>query len=74
MKPSEFSLVVRGVVAWTAASLLSGCAWSVGSREHGQTFIRPTQGQELIDLQRARDQGALTDTEYEEQRLRILAR
>jgi hypothetical protein len=36
--------------------------------------MQPTRGQELLDLQRARDRGALTDAEYEDQRLRILAR
>jgi hypothetical protein len=63
-----------GFAAFTAATLLTGCAWSIGGREEGETFVRPTQGQELIDLKRARDQGALTDAEYEDQRLRLLAR
>jgi hypothetical protein len=49
--------------------LLSGCAWSIGERkEHGQ----PTRGQELLDLKKARDQGAITEDEYQAQKKRLL--
>ena len=37
-------------------------------KEHGP----PTRGQELIDLKRARDQGAITEDEYQAQRRRVL--
>jgi hypothetical protein len=74
MKRNGFHVTVLAMIAVTAASLLNGCAWSVGGRESGETVVRPTQGQELIDLKRAKDQGALTDTEYEDQKLRLLAR
>ena len=33
---------------------------------------RPTIGQELIDLQKARDSGAIDETEYDRTRTRIL--
>jgi hypothetical protein len=56
-----------------AGSLLSGCAWSVGSRD-GESYVRPTPGQELIDLQRAHESGALSDAEYEAQRQKVLTR
>jgi hypothetical protein len=56
-----------------AGAFLGGCAWSVGSRD-GETYVRPTQGQELIDLQRAHESGALSDAEYEAQRQKILTR
>jgi hypothetical protein len=74
MKHNGFHVTVLAIVALTAASLLSGCAWSVGGRESGETVVHPTQGQELIDLKRAKDQGALTDAEYENQKLKLLAR
>jgi hypothetical protein len=73
MKNIGFGLARLAVLA-LAASMLCGCAWSIGGTKKGETSMRPTRGQELIDLQRARDQGALTDTEYEDQRLRILSR
>ena len=59
----------------TAAVLcgsLTGCAWSVGGQKGGTTVNQPTQGQELIDLQRAHENGAITDEEYERMRARII--
>jgi len=53
---------------------LSGCAWSVGGGKDRVTTSQPTRGQELIDLQRARDKGAITPEEYENQRKLILSR
>ena len=54
-------------------TLLASCAWSVGGK--GVTSNnQPTRGQELIDLQKAKDQGAITADEYENQKKRILAR
>jgi hypothetical protein len=74
MKRNGFNGAVFVIAVVTAVSLLSGCAWSVGGRGHGETTLHPTEGQELIDLKRAKDQGALTDAEYEDQRLKILSR
>jgi len=73
MKRIGFGLASLAILAM-AASMLCGCAWSIGGTKKGETSLQPTQGQELIDLRRARDQGALTDAEYEDQRLRILSR
>lgn len=55
--------------AFAATLLAAGCA--VGNTK---TELRPTTGQELLDLQRARDAGALSDSEFQEQRQRILNR
>ncbi len=73
MKRNGFGLARLAVLA-LAASMLCGCAWSIGGTKKGETSMQPTRGQELIDLQRARDRGALTDAEYEDQRLRLLSR
>src|SRR5258707_12893985 len=54
-----------------AACLLSACAWSVGGR-HGDASIQPTRGQELVDLKKAKDAGAMTEEEYQAQRKRVL--
>ena len=51
--------------------LTSGCAWSVGGSK-GTTVAKPTQGQELIDLKRAHEEGAISDSEYESMRAKIL--
>ena len=50
---------------------LSGCAWSIG--EH-KDHSAPTRGQELIDLKRAKDTGAITEEEYQAQKQRILGK
>lgn len=48
-----------------------GCVASVGSGPKTQTTY-PTMGQQLIDLQRARDHGAITPAEYDAAKNRIL--
>jgi len=38
----------------------------------GQEIVNPTLGQQLIDLQKAKDAGAITDTEYQAQKANLL--
>ena len=64
-------LVITGLLG----GLLSGCAWSIGSdKGSGKIVSQSTRGQELIDLKRAKDQGAITDDEYQSQRKLIMER
>ncbi len=55
-------------------ALLTGCAWSIGDGHHGPPVqnVQPTRGQELMDLKKARDQGAITEEEYQAQKQRLL--
>jgi histidinol phosphatase-like enzyme len=56
----------------TAVTLLSGC---VGLQIGGGTTTRaqsPTVGQQLIDLQKARDAGIITEAEYQTQKAKVL--
>jgi hypothetical protein len=56
----------------TALILLSGC---VGLSIGGGTTNRgqnPTVGQQLIDLQKARDAGIITEAEYQTQKAKVL--
>lgn len=50
--------------------LTAGCAVGVGNHSPPN----PTVGQQLIDLQRAHQSGALSESEYETQRARLLSR
>jgi hypothetical protein len=50
---------------------LSGCVAAIGNREPARSSA--TLGQQLIDLQRARDSGALSPAEYEMQRAKFLS-
>ena len=54
-------------------TLLTGCigvSLGGGSTTHTQA---PTVGQQLIDLQKAKDAGIITDAEYQAQKARLLA-
>ncbi len=58
----------RWAAAALAAMLLAGCG--------GNEVVRPTVsvsiGQQLIDLKKARDAGALSAREYESQRAQLI--
>ncbi len=60
------------LVGALALGVLSGCAWSIGGKKEGELSIRPTIGQELIELKKAKEQGAISDEEYEQAKARIL--
>jgi len=57
-------------IALSAMLWLSGCVASIGNRDarHGSG----TLGQQLIDLQKARDAGAISEAEYRIQKDRML--
>lgn len=62
------------VMIGIAALMLSGC---LDLKLGGGTTMRPqtaTVGQQLIDLQRAKDSGAMTEAEYQAQRAKVLTR
>lgn len=49
----------------------SGCVAAIGNREPARSSA--TLGQQLIDLQKARDSGAISEMEYQTQRAKFLA-
>jgi hypothetical protein len=66
-------LFVPVLVGLTAMTLLTGCigvSLGGGSTTHTQA---PTVGQQLIDLQKAKDAGIITDAEYQAQKAKLLA-
>jgi len=57
--------------------LLTGCIFAPGGGDSNwerSQRQRPTIGQELLDLDRAREAGVLSQAEYERTRARILER
>ena len=54
-----------------ATMLVGGCAWEVSSAPKHAT-VQPTVGQQLIDLQKAKDAGAITDAEFQAQKAKLL--
>jgi uncharacterized lipoprotein YbaY len=63
-------LGVGAVVAVAAALALAGC--SSTSTEVMPPTVNVSIGQQLIDMKRARDSGALSNTEYEQQVRRLI--
>ena len=51
------------------STLLAGCS----HREVLQPAVEVTIGQQLIDLKRARDSGALNASEYDKQKQRLIS-
>jgi len=67
MKPSPMLLVA--VLLLPALLLGNGCI-AIGNRDAQRP--NATLGQQLIDLQKARDAGAITDAEYRAQKAKLL--
>lgn len=62
-----FLAAVLGTV--TLASL-TGCVAAIGNQPAARSSA--TIGQQLIDLQKAKDAGVITDAEFQQQRARLL--
>ncbi|MGO8838640.1 MAG: SHOCT domain-containing protein [Limisphaerales bacterium] len=73
------------LACFLAITLLTGClslhfeggrkTCSTNTDEHpavGEATNSPTLGQQLIDLQKAKDSGAITDAEYQAQKAKLL--
>jgi len=65
-------LFIPALVGLSAMTLVSGC---LNLKLGGGSTNRPeppTVGQELIDLQKAKDTGAITDAEFQAEKARLL--
>lgn len=50
--------------------LLNGCVVALGNKDLGKP--KATLGEELVDLKRAKETGAITEAEYEVQKAKLL--
>lgn len=65
--------IITGLISLSAAVLLSGClGLSLGGGTRSVSN-NPTLGQQLVDLKSARDSGALTEQQYEDQKAKLLS-
>ena len=64
--------ILLGSTLAVLVSVLSGCVIAMGNRDLGQPRPAPTLGQELTDLKKARDAGAIGEDEYQSQKKRII--
>lgn len=65
-------MIVSSFIGLTAMTLLAGCI-ALGTGDKSTTIRQePTIGQQLIDLQKAKNSGAITDAEYQTEKAKIL--
>ncbi len=57
-------------VSFLAMTFLTGCL-NIGGGTTSESH-KPTVGQQLVDLQKAKDAGAITDAEYQAQKAKLL--
>ena len=62
-------LILLATVTLTALSLTTGCV-AIGNR--GGQSCNATVGQQLIDLQKAKEAGVITDAEFQAQKAKLL--
>jgi hypothetical protein len=65
-------LLVPVLVAVSAMTLLTGCLGLQLAPDTVTKTQAPTLGQQLMDLQKAKDAGAITDAEYQAQKAKLL--
>lgn len=64
------ALIISASVMFIISGFL-GCAWSIGGGET-RTVKQATKGRELIDLKKAYEQDAITESEYKKLKERIM--
>ena len=65
-------LIVRSAAVLGLTTLLTGCIAAIGNgTPHNQTS---TVGQQMIDLQKAKDAGAITESEYQTEKAKVLGK
>jgi hypothetical protein len=65
-------LLVPIIIGVSAMNLLTGCLGVQTAPDSVTTSQLPTLGQQLVDLKKAKDAGAITDSEYQVQRAKLL--
>ena len=65
--------LIPATLALSAMLLCGGCVGGLNLGDGSKTEVRnPTLGQQLIDLQKARDAGAITDAEFQAQKAKLI--
>ena len=70
-KPMK-KLLVPIMVGVAAMTLLTGCLELRFGGGSNSTAACPSIGQQLVDLQKAKDTGAITDSEFQAQKAKLL--
>ena len=67
---TKMKRIIPTVLGLAALLFLNGCIAAIGNRDGRAANV--TLGQELMDLKKAKESGALSDSEYEAQRAKLL--
>ena len=65
-------LLVPVMVGVSAMTLLTGCLELHFGGGSSSTAVCPSIGQQLVDLQKAKDAGAITDAEFQAQKAKLI--
>ena len=67
-------ILICSFIALASTTLLTGClGLALGTGDRSTTYKQePTVGQQLIDLQKAKNSGAITQAEYDTEKAKIL--
>lgn len=67
--------LICSFIALVSMTLLTGCLGLALGTGDKTTNVKqePTVGQQLLDLQKAKNSGAITETEYETEKAKILS-
>ena len=63
---------MKAIASGVAAAILAVALAACGSTEAVTAPVNVSVGQQLIDLKKARDSGALTQREYEQQKAQLV--
>jgi hypothetical protein len=67
--------VIPAMLALSAILLFGGCVGGLNLGGGAKTEVRnPTLGQQLIDLQKARDSGAITPAEFDAKKAELMSK
>jgi hypothetical protein len=66
-------IILASIAGLAMAALLTGCGCDVKLGGGTTTRVEPaTVGQQLVDLKRAKDAGAISDAEYDTEKAKLL--
>ena len=71
MRINMKKLLIPVLAGISSLALLTGCETHLGGGTTNKVES-PTLGQQLIDLQKAKEAGAITDAEYQAQKAKLL--
>jgi hypothetical protein len=64
-------IIIPSLIALAAIAVLNGCSIELGTGSTTKTYPA-TVGEQLVDLKKAKDDGAITQAEYDSEKAKFL--